>query len=386
MIPGTPAGMSARAAGEDTAAEETETAEDPCVRIIMVGDMLMHKFVVDSGLREDGSYNFDHLFTYTADRIRGADIAIVNQETILGGASLGFTGYPTFNSPFELGDALTEAGFDIVLQGTNHALDRSARGIENCLDFWKNAHPEIAVLGIHDSAEDQGKMCFAEAHGMRIAILNYTYGTNGLQTPAGKPYLVDYMVRDRVLADLARAEEEADFTIVCPHWGTEYELAESAYQRKWMRLFMENGADLVIGTHPHVIEPVRWESDDAGHQMLVYYSLGNYVNSTATWKAGVMNRMVGGMAQVDLERDADGRVRIRDYAALPLVEHIEGDTVSVCSLWDYSEEQAAVSRVKKQDPGFSVAACRRLIGRVWPGLYEKSMRVYGQEKGADDEG
>ena len=120
-------------------------------RIVMVGDMLMHKYVVDTGERKDldgNSYwNFDHLFAHVKDEVERADLAIVNQETILGGRELnGFTGYPTFNSPYELADAEVRAGFDVILHGTNHALDRSARGIENCLKYWKSAHPKTLVL------------------------------------------------------------------------------------------------------------------------------------------------------------------------------------------------------------------------------------------------
>ena len=349
----------------------------------MVGDMLMHKYVVDTGERKDpdgNSYwNFDHLFAHVKDEVERADLAIVNQETILGGRELnGFTGYPTFNSPYELADAEVRAGFDVILHGTNHALDRSARGIENCLKYWKSAHPKTLVLGIHDSAEDQKIIRIVTVKGMKLAILNYTYGTNGIQMPGGKGYLVDYLSEQRVRDDILRAEAAADLTIVCPHWGTEYRLTVSADQKKWMQLFLESGADLVIGTHPHVIEPVVWESDDQGNRMLVYYSLGNFVNSTATWREGVMQRMVGGMAEITLSRDPAGHVRISDYTVRPVVNHIvdrPGEKlVTAYFLDEYTQELAEESRVKKQDPTFSLEACYRLVEQVWPGVYDKRRR------------
>ncbi|MBR5116256.1 MAG: CapA family protein, partial [Lachnospiraceae bacterium] len=305
---------------------------------------------------------------------------IVNQETILGGRELGgFTGYPTFNSPYELADAEVTAGFDVILHGTNHALDRSARGIENCLNYWKSAHPKTMVVGIHDNAEDQQIIRIVTVNGMKIAILNYTYGTNGIQMPKGKGYLVDYLSEQRVRDDIARAEAAADFTIVCPHWGTEYRLTVSADQKKWMKIFLENGVDLVIGTHPHVIEPVAWETDDRGYKMLVYYSLGNFVNSTATWREGVMQRMVGGMAEVSISRDTAGHVRISDYTVRPVVNHIidspQEKLVTAYFLADYTQELADESRVKKQDPTFSLDACYRLVEQVWPGVYDKRRRT-----------
>ncbi|MBQ9437318.1 MAG: CapA family protein, partial [Lachnospiraceae bacterium] len=193
------------------------------ITVIMVGDMLMHKKVVNTGLQKDGSYNFDHLFENVLSEVQGADLAIVNQETILGGSELGgYTGYPTFNSPYEVGDAEAKAGFDVVLFATNHALDRGAKGIENCLAFWRDYHPEIMITGIHDSEEDQNQIRVLEKNGIKIAILNYTYGTNGIQMPKGKPYLVDYLSEARIREEAAKAKEIADFVIVCPHWGTEY--------------------------------------------------------------------------------------------------------------------------------------------------------------------
>ena len=367
------------------------------VTIVMAGDVLMHDKVIRSGLKEDGSYNFDHLFAHVKDEIEAADIAIVNQETILGGEELKYSGYPSFNSPFEVGDAEADAGFDVVLQGTNHALDRRARGIENCLEFWEAKHPEIMVLGIHDSAKDQQELCIIDTNklkdsarqnssakaidsrtgsgskktgqGIRVAILNYTYGTNGIQMPKGKGYLVDYLNEKKVRADIERAEKEADITVVCPHWGTEYSLKRSGEQEKWAKLFMECGADLCIGTHPHVIEPLETIKDDKGNEMPVYYSIGNFVNYTSGRGKGVMNRMVGALAEIRIVRDSKGTVRVLDAKVKPVVCHLSEDEIAAYFLEDYTEEMAEDNLIRSQDPDFSLENCEKLVSEVWDNKY-----------------
>lgn len=338
------------------------------VSILMVGDILLHTPVEESALQSDGNYDFTAVFAQVRDEIQAADVAIVNQEVILGGQELGISGYPAFNAPYAAGDALVDAGFDIVCHATNHTLDKGKKGLLNCMNFWQTSYPDMAVLGIHESEEARQNIYIREQNGIRIAILNYTYGTNGIPLPEDMPYGVDLLDKERVESDLREAEEMADFTIVCPHWGTEYSLGISADQRKWTQIFLEGGADLVLGTHPHVIEPVEWVRDEEQDQeMLVYYSLGNFVNWTSGTGEGVANRMVGGMAQVTLERDENGEVCISEYDVTPLVCHVEEGVngVTVYALSDYTEELAERNAIIKQDPAFSLEYCRELCGTVF---------------------
>ena len=339
----------------------------PEINLVMVGDMLMHERVVESGLQEDGSYNFDHLFTHVQEKIESADLALVNQETILGGTELGISGYPCFNSPYELGTAEVEAGFDVILHGTNHALDKGKKGTGNCMNFWEETYPEIAYLGINNSQDAQDDYIYIyEQDGIKIAILNYTYGTNGIATPKDMPYLVNYMEEEKVISDIQKAEELADFTIICPHSGNEYYLGISSNQKYWTNIFLEQGVDLVLGTHPHVIEPVEWVFDDAGHKMLVYYSLGNFVNGTSGTGAGVMNRCVGALADVTIGKNEAGEVVVLEYDAIPLVCHIaEGEEYTVWYLEDYTEELAQKNLICSQDGDFSFENCKALVEQVW---------------------
>ena len=346
---------------------EEEKFVPPTIQIVMVGDMLMHGRVMDSGKKDDGSYNFDHLFENVKDTIENADLALVNQETILGGTELGLSGYPAFNSPYELGDSLVSAGFDVILHATNHTLDKGKTGVLNCMNFWDTNYPDINYLGINKSQEEQDTDIFVyEQDGMKIAILNYTYGTNGIPTPSDMPYIVNYMNEEKIIQDLKTAEEIADFTIVCPHWGTEYVLTATSSQKNWAKIFMENGADLVIGTHPHVIEPVEMITDENGNEMLVYYSIGNFVNGTSGTGEGTTNRMVGGIADITLSMTKDGDVFIESYDVIPIVCHIDEKTeYTVYYLSDYTEDLAKENHIVSQDSNFSLEACKNLVNKVW---------------------
>ena len=334
----------------------------PEITLVMVGDILLHTPVAESGKTDEGGYDFSAIFANMQEEIQAADLALVNQEVIIGGTELGISGYPSFNAPYELGDALWAAGFDVILHATNHTLDKGRRGLMNCMTFWQENYPQLAVLGIHDSEEDQQEIYVYEQEGIRIAILNYTYGTNGVALPEDMPFAVDLLEKERVTADLKKAQELADFVIVCPHWGTEYRLEETSAQKKWAQLFADNGADLVLGTHPHVIEPVKWVDET-----LVYYSLGNFVNWTASKGEGVANRMVGGMATVTIGLDENGEVMIKDYAVVPLVCHLEKGCggVTVYPLDSYTEELAEKNEIRKQDSSFSLEYCEELSERVF---------------------
>lgn len=344
------------------------------ISLVMVGDVLLHEPVSESGKLADGTYNYDHLFSKMKNQIQEADLALVNQEVILGGTELGLSGYPAFNGAYEVGDALVDAGFDVVLHGTNHALDKGKRGIKNCLNYWRTKHSDIAVLGIYDNQADYDNNTYIyEKDGVKIAILNYTYGTNGIKVPSDMPFAISYLNESKVKADLARAEEVADFTVVCPHWGTEYMHSPSAEQKKWSKFFIDGGADLVIGTHPHVIQPVEWVENANGEKMLVYYSLGNFINATSGSGAGTSDRMVGAMAKVTLRRDNEGEVSIKEYDAIPLVTHLRyGEKeITTYRLSDYTEELAAENETIHKDSAFSLEYCEKLCGQVFKELYQK---------------
>lgn len=350
--------------------QATEEQQPISIDIIMVGDILLHDRVNESGLMEDGTYNYDHMFAQVKDDISEADIAIVNQEVILGGRDMGLSGYPAFNGAFEVGDSLVDAGFDVVLHATNHALDKSKKGIFSCLSFWEENYPEIGVLGIHDTETDAEEIYVKEVEGIKIAVLNYTYGTNGIALPSDMPYAVDMWDEDAIKADVELAKTMADFIIVCPHWGTEYVFEETKDQQKKAQFLADLGVDLVIGTHPHVVEPVKWVEGVNGNDTLVYYSIGNFINATSGDHTGAAARMLGAMAKVTLTTDGED-VWIEKYGVEPLVTHlVEGSgKITTYRLEDYTPELEALNEMDKQDSSFSIEYCEQICIDVFGDLY-----------------
>ncbi len=350
---------------------------DNTFNIIMVGDVLLHDRLEDNCRQDDGSYDYSTLFEHTKNEIAAADLAIVNQEVIIAGEALGISGYPAFNTSFNLADDLVDAGFDVILHATNHALDKGAGGILSCIDNWSSSHPDTIVLGIHDE-DPQGLqnniVTIANETGatINVAILNYTYGTNGIPMPESMPWAVDILEKEKVVSDIKAAKELADFVIVCPHWGTEYRLTPDSSQEAWTSVFLENGVDLVLGTHPHVTEPIEWLSDDSGHSMLVYYSLGNFVNWTAGEGDGVSNRMLGGMARVTLEAGGDGSVSISDYDIEALVSHVtpEKGKSTVYPLSEYTADLADNNAIISQDSNFSYEYLENLANEIFDDLWK----------------
>jgi poly-gamma-glutamate synthesis protein (capsule biosynthesis protein) len=297
-------------------AGEENTSPASEVTLLAVGDNLIHIEVVQSGKQENGTLNYDYLYSNLKEQITAADIAVVNQETIFGGEDFAYSGYPNFNSPTEIGDALIDAGFDVVLHATNHTMDKGLRGVKNTFAYWKSK-PEIRVLGINETEEASDNITVIEKNGIKLAMLNYTYSLNGYSLPKDRPYLVNLLNKKKMARDIAKAEETADLTVVFPHWGSEYVYTATPMQKDLTEFFYENGVDLVIGSHPHVIEPVEWIATNKDHRMLVYYSLGNFMSYQKE-----APRMLGAMAEVTINKDENGAY-ISNAAITPIVTHYE---------------------------------------------------------------
>lgn len=346
--------------------ETGEAMTDNTVSIIATGEILIHDRIVENALRADGSYDFNPVFDHVREEIAGADIRMANTEVIIGGEELGISGYPRFNLPYELADAIANAGFNITLQASNHSLDRDGDGIRNCVKYWRRHHPNVNVVGIYDNKEDADRICYISHNTIKIAVLNYTQGTNEIELPKDMLWCVNLMSEEKVKNDIEEARRNADFVIVCPHWGTEYRLSEDEYQRKWVGMMAQWGADLIIGTHPHVFEPVVRIKD-----ALCAYSLGTFVNWTAGISGedeGVANRVIGTMFKAKLQRDkTTKKVRITSYELVPVVVHLSGEKhgVTVYRFFDYPEELAKENEIIKQDEAFSIDYCKNLIRKVF---------------------
>ena len=339
------------------------------IQIRMVGDVILHEDVCES-CYENGTYDFSGLFTNIREELSKADLALVNQETILGGEELGIFGYPQFNSPHQEADALAGAGFNVILQATNHALDAGVQGVDNTLQYWKNNYPGTAVLGIHQSGTEERNIYVYEKERFRVSVLNYTYGTNvypELLEETGTRHLVDVLEEDMVREDIRKAKELSDFVIVCPHWGTENSYEISQEQRHWTDIFSDCGVDLVLGTHPHVVQPAELVQRADGQEMLVYYSLGNFVSNQES-----ADNALGAMAQITLWKDESG-VSIREYGVRPVVTHEspEGEFTSYF-LDQYTEEMARENQILNTGETFPLEESRNRCREIFGSLVSES--------------
>lgn len=320
--------------------EKNQDVDVTTVDVLAVGDNLIHSGLYKSGMNDSGEWNYDHLYQYVKADVQAADLACVNQETIYINDRNQLGGYPTFGTPPEFGDALVTAGFDVVTHATNHVMDKGEQGVMDTINFWKEKHPEIKVLGIHDSQEDADIIRTIDKNGIRIAMLNYTYGTNGIPVPEDKPYLVDLFDADKAAADIQRAKAMSDVVMVFGHVGTEYVYEPSEESKEWVDFFLEQGVDIVIDSHPHVCEPYTMLTRDDGHQMLVYYSMGNFISTQ-----DAVPRLLGGMAKFTIEKKTVGNestISVKDYTMEPLVSHWNHNTqdYAVYKLSDYTDELA----------------------------------------------
>ena len=326
----------------EDAEETTETFQETIdyIDILAVGDNLIHTGLYQTGMHESGVWNYDHLYANVQDKIQAADIAIINQETIFIEDRNKISAYPVFGSPTEIGDSVARAGFDVVLHASNHTMDKG---------------PEITVLGIHESAEAQDTISVVECKGISFAMLNYTSGLNGFSVPADDPYLVDLLDKEKVAADIAKAKEVGDLVVVFCHVGSEYVYEPSNYAKQWVDFLLEQEVDIVINAHPHVLEPYTMLTGEDGHQMLVYYSVGNFISTQDQ-----IPRLLGGMAEITIEvrNHEDGiDYRIVDYGMEPVVAHWNYGTMefAVYMLKDYTDELAAKHGIlRKVEEPFNV--------------------------------
>ena len=277
--------------------EETED-HSYTITLKAVGDNLYHWSISYLGDHGDGTYNYDWVYDNIRGEIENATFAIVNQEVPMGGAELGYQTYPNFNVVYEVADALVNAGFDCFTLATNHALDQERTGVDNELAYMKANHPQILLTGVYASQEERDTIPIFEYDGFRFAILNYTYSTNGHSS--SDTYLVNMLDRDLMAKDIQAAREQADFVIVCPHWGTEGSMELDSTQIELTQFFAEQGVDLVIGNHPHVVQEWTCVTNSLGNPMYVYYSLGNFVSLQ-----NYTERMLGGIADITLRLDPD---------------------------------------------------------------------------------
>lgn len=282
------------------------------ISLIMAGDNLINDKLYNTAKKGDGSYDFKPMYSYIKDIVKNYDLAYYNQETILGGSEIGVSSYPAFNSPYEVGDATIDAGFNLVSLATNHTLDRGEKAIINSLNYWNNKS-NVLTSGSYLSNNDRNKINIKEVNNITYTMLNYTYGTNGIKVPEGKEYLVNIWpcnsnnpdndtkyqeYKKTVKEDIERVRDKVDLLIVAMHFGVEYTHVPTNYQIDMAEFLSSLGVDIIIGTHPHVIMPITYINDT-----LVIYSLGNFLSAQDT--NNDYNTTVGLLSSIKITKNID---------------------------------------------------------------------------------
>ncbi|MBQ2873467.1 MAG: CapA family protein [Bacilli bacterium] len=289
--------------------------------LIMVGDALVHNSLYNDANRlanYDG-YDFKPHLKLIKEEVSNYDIAYYNQETILGGTSVGLSSYPSFNSPQELGDAMIDAGFNLVSLATNHTLDRGEKAVKLSREYW-NKQEGVHAVGSYLSYEEKETLetKILEVNNITYAMLNYTYGTNGIPVPSGKEYLVNLWndtynyegYKEKVKSDILAMRDKVDILIVAMHWGREYTHKPTDLEIKTAKFLAGLDVDIIIGTHPHVIQPVEWIDDT-----LVFYSLGNFISAQTSSSCSNYKCNIGLMSSMTIKKtikEGDTKIEINN--------------------------------------------------------------------------
>lgn len=276
--------------------------------LVMVGDALIHNSVYDDALKADGSYDFKPMLENIKPLISSYDLAYYNQETILGGVELGLSNYPRFNSPYEVGDAFVDAGFNLVSLANNHTMDTGVEAVENSLAYWKK-QKDVYTAGSYSSFEERDTAKISEVNGIKYAMLSYTVWTNGLTPPIGQEYYDNVYSDELAKADIERVRDKCDVVMVAMHWGTENSSVVDYQQEEIAKYLSELGVDVIIGAHPHVVQKIGYVNNT-----LVIYSLGNFLSG----QIGTDKRS-GLIASLDItktvEKDQSSKTEINNVKA-----------------------------------------------------------------------
>lgn len=357
------------AAAEAKAKQEALEAATPQIstaNVIAVGDNLYHSYLYNSGTKDSGTWNYDHIYTEVKDIVSAADLAFIDQETIFTPDHESVSSYPSFATPEEVGDAIVNAGFDVIETATNHTDDFGAEYIESTIQYWKTNHPDVSVIGMNESQEAADTLTIREVNGIKIALLDYAYGSNSdIVRNSDKAYLVNYFDKDRITRQLEEAREASDCIIFVAHWGIEDNSSPSEYEKQWASFLNEQGVDVIIGGHPHVLQPYTTITGNSGKETLVFYSLGNFVSTQ-----NQVPELLGGMGKFTIEKtvvNGETTVKIIDAGVDPLVMHynLDKNDYKVYMLSDYTDELASDHGIiSRTGSAFSVKILKDLYSEI----------------------
>lgn len=282
-----------------------------------IGDVMCHNTqYMDAYNSSTDSYDFSYVFEDIQTYIQSADISIGSLETTFAGKDRGYSNYPTFNSPEQLAYDLSEMGLDVLSTAGNHSLDKGFSGLSNTLDVLDDAN--ISHSGTYRIQEDRNSVLIKDVKGVKVAILSYTYGTNGIPVPSDKEFCVNLIDKDLIKQDIENAKSQnADVIISCMHWGIEYQTTQNDEQEDLAEFLFENGVDIILGNHPHVLQPMEKRSvtlaDGTVKDCFVVYALGNFIcdqNSENTRNSIILN--------LDITKNPDGKISIDKVDYVPI--------------------------------------------------------------------
>lgn len=309
------------------------------VSFIAAGDnMAYYGNVRDAKKNAEGTeltYDFRPSYTDISPIVGQYDLSFINQETLMCGDGYELSYYPRFNSPRELGDAVVDAGFNIVGLANNHMLDKGESGLLATLDYWEKQ--PVTAIGAYRAESDFEEIEVVEKDGIRIALLAFTYGTNGLKLPAGSETYIPYLDSELVARKVREAEELADLTVVSIHWGYENTFKPNEQQKEIAAVIHENGGDVIIGHHPHCIQPIEWLGEGEDRTLCVY-SLGNFMSEMAQ-----DYNILGGMVAFEITRLGEsGKASVENVIFLPTVFDYNRSFYNnhIFMLEDYTDAQA----------------------------------------------
>lgn len=307
--------------------------------IIYYGNVRDAKSLAVQGGRE---YNFKPMFSNISHLIEAADISFINQETLMAGEGYSISYYPCFNSPQDLGYDLRELGYDVVNIANNHMLDKGSDGLKATIDFWKGMDG-VLMIGGYENAEDYDSIRCIEKNGIKISFLSYCEHTNGLVKNASSPVVIPDINDADIARQIALAKECSELVAVSVHWGDEGAFTPNAEQKRVAQLIADCGADLIIGHHPHVIQPVEWLTGKDGNKTLCVYSLGNFAAEQA-----YDYNMVGGILCLDIVSVDNAKPYIENVVFNPTVFHFPGNFYgnTVYLMEDYTRELAGIHGVR----------------------------------------
>ncbi len=321
------------------------------VTFAAVGDNLIHDTVYEqAAARSSSGYDFTDAYERIADYIAEPDVAILNQETIIS-TEHNVSSYPMFNSPVEVGEEMLEIGFDVFNIATNHSLDCGEKGLISAINFWKSKN--AITCGAYLNSEDMSNIPMHEVNGVKIAYLGFTDSANGLSLPEDSEVILVRAADESLLQQrIIKAKEVADVVIVSAHWGNEYTHKPTDAQRELAEKLAMWGADVIIGTHPHVIQPVEYITNRDGRKTLVAYSLGNFISAQNTGP-----RMLGGMLNFEVvKNNTTGEIVLENVKFSGVVTHFGYgySNIRVYPLEAYTEELASKHGVLGKTPEFSL--------------------------------